>query len=357
VELTPDEEKRAIRLHKENIVIDFHLHTRVLPEDMKDMEEYIRGGRIATGYEGLAKSGISAGFVGFLGGVGRRHFPIPFQWDDMVWDLGMRQGDWDHHKDVVIRGYCVKDILEAKKTGRTALIPMIENPGGIGDDLDKLDVLYGMGIRMLGLSYNHRTTIADGVLERTDAGLSTFGYKVIRRMNRLGIAVDFSHSSNLTIKEGLEASERPCCCSHTLARAVNNNPKGKTDEILELFAKHGGLVGVQAVPNITSKKPVQTVFDVMDHVDYIVKVIGVEHVAIGTDTLFGDHVGCHKHTHEQLGLSGMLPDFPATHIDYIENPGEWPNVTRALVLRGYPDEDIKKLTGENVLKFLEKTIG
>ena len=79
VELSPEEEERAMHLHKESIIIDFHLHTRVLPEKMEDMEDYIRSGRIATGYEGIAQSGMAACFVGFLGGVGRRHFPIPFQ--------------------------------------------------------------------------------------------------------------------------------------------------------------------------------------------------------------------------------------------------------------------------------------
>jgi len=92
---------------------------------------------------------------------------------------------------------------------------MVENAEMIGNDLDRLDVLYGLGIRSLGLTYNSRTTIGDGCTERTDAGLSTFGLKAIERMNRLGMLIDLSHSSELTCKEAIEASKAPCSFSHT----------------------------------------------------------------------------------------------------------------------------------------------
>ena len=209
----------------------------------------------------------------------------------------------------------------------------------------------------MGLSYNSRTTIADGATERTDSGLSNFGFQVIERMNRLGMLIDFSHSSELSTKEGIEASELPCCSTHNLARGLHDNPKGKSDEILELTAARGGIIGVEAVPNITVRKKEQTVFDVIDHVDYIVKRVGVDPVAIGTDAMFGDHVAMHRVMLETMGFKGMLDDLPGTHIEYIENPGQIPNITRALVARGYSDEDIKKIIGGNVLRLLEQTIG
>lgn len=365
VKLTPEDEARAIRLHKESIIIDFHIHSRVLPENMGDRELYARSGRVATGFEGIRRSGMTAFMEGFGGNIARRSSPVNWQFEDMLWDLGMRQCDYDHHKEVVTRGYCVNDILEAKKSGRTAIIPMSENAGMIYNDLDRLDVLYGMGIRCMGLSFNHRSFIADGVLEKHDSGISEFGLKVIRRMNRLGMLIDFSHSSNLSIKQGIEASEFPCCFTHMTVKAVQDNlgmenPKGLTDDNMELIAKHEGLIGLEAVPNITSNKSVQTVFDLIDHVDYAVKRVGVDHVAIGTDTLFGDHVGSHKATKglpQTFGGGDYVKELKATHIDCIENPSQLPNVTRALVARGYSDADIKKIMGENVLKLFEKTIG
>ena len=357
VELSQKDEERAMRLHQESIVIDFHLHMTVLPEVMKEFEILSRSGRPAMGFEGIKKSGLSASFCAFGGSMARRSSPTPWQFNDLVWDLGVRQADIDHHQEVVTRGYSAKDIVDAHNSGRTAVIPHIENSQMIENDLDRIDVMYGLGVRCMGLTYNSRTTIGDGCTERSDCGLSSFGLKVIERMNRLGVLIDVSHSSPIAVKEAIESSEAPCCDTHAFARGVHDNPKAKSDDLLKLLAERGGVIGVSAVPNITCFKEVQTIFDVMDHVDYIVKLIGVDHVAIGTDSMFGDHVMFHKYIREIINLTDMVKDFPATHFEYIENPGQWPNVTRALVARGYSDEDIKKIIGGNVLRLFEQTIG
>lgn len=215
VELSPEDEERAMRLHKESTVIELHNHFHVLPENLQDFETYARSGRIATGYEGIKQSGMTASLMGIGGSVARRSSPAPWQFDDIVWDLGMRQADMDHHPDVVTRGRSVKDILEAKKSGRTAVFLMIENAGVIGNDLDRLDVLYGLGIRCMGVSYNQKNFIADGLSEKADSGLSDFGFKVVERMNRLGMLIDLCHSSDLSQKQVLEVSEARCCLSHT----------------------------------------------------------------------------------------------------------------------------------------------
>jgi len=357
VQLSQKEEERAMRLHREAIVIDFHNHVTVLPENMEEYDTYTRSGRPVTAYEGIKRSGMTAFLCSFGGTFGRRSSPMPWQFNDLVWDLGMRHADMDHHSDVVIRGYSVKDILDAKKTGRTAVIPHIENAQVIDNDIDRLDVLYGLGVRCMGLTYNTRTAIGDGASERTDAGLSNFGLRVVRRMNDLKILIDLSHSSPQTSLDAIEASKAPCCCTHTLARGLHDNPKGKSDDLCKGLAERGGVIGVEAVPNITSQKETQTVFDVIDHVDYLGNLVGIDHVAIGTDALFGDHVGLHKVIRGLVNLTDMVKEFPATHFEYIENPGQWPNITRALVSRGYSDDDIKSLLGGNVLRLLEQTIG
>jgi len=357
LELNPADEERVRRIHQESIVIDFHNHLYVLPDDMKDIDTYSRLGRPTTGYKGMKQAGMTACLNGMGGLTARRNCPVPWQFEDVVWDLGMRQADMDHHKDAVMRGYSVKDILEAKKSGKVAIVPHIENGGVIGNDLDKLDVLYGLGIRCMGLSYNSRTPIADGSTERGDGGMSRFGLKVIERMNRLGILIDFSHSSDLSTKEGIEASEAPCCYTHAIARGITDNAKGKSDELLEMIAKRGGVIGVEAVPNITSLGEKQTVFDAIDHVEYIVKRVGMDHVAIGTDVMFGDHVAFHKQIADSMGLKEAIKAFNADHVEYIENPGQLPNVTRALVARGFSNEEIKKIMGGNVLRLLDKTVG
>lgn len=355
VPLSPKDEERAKRLHAESILIDLHIHLTILPENLQDMELLTRSGRPAMGFEGVKKSGMTACLSGYGGSHCRRSSPAPWQFQDVVWDLGIRTADIDHHADVVMRAYSVRDILEAKKSGKTAILAMIENAQMIDNDLDRVDVLYGLGYRSLGVTFNARTTVGDGCTERSDAGLSSFGFKVIERMNRLGMLIDLSHSSDLTSRETIEASKAPCCFSHTFARGVFNNPRGKSDELLKLLAQKGGVIGIAAVPNLISRKPVQAIFDVLDHLDYIVKLVGIDHVAIGTDCMFGDHVAFHKQMLKIMGLP--LSEFPAACIDYIENPGEWPNFTRALVARGYTDADIKKILGENVLRILKQVIG
>lgn len=357
VELSSKDEERAMRLHRESIVIDFHNHLTVLPENMKDLETYARSGRPATGYEGVKNSGMTACFYGFGGSAGRRSSPTPWQFNDVIWDMGIRLADMDHHQDVVMRAYSSKDILDAKKSNRTAIICNIENAQMIDNDVDRLDMLYGLGVRCMGLTYNARNTIADGCTERTDGGLSGFGFKVIDRMNRLGMLIDLSHCSSISTKETIEASKAPCSCTHTFAQGVYNNPRGKSDDLLKLLAERGGVIGVAAVPNLISNKEVQTVFDVIDHVDYLVKLVGIDHVAIGTDCMFGDHVALHKYVRGIMDMSVALKDLPAAYLEYIENPGEWPNITRALVARGYSDDEIKKIIGGNVLRLIEQTIG
>ncbi len=357
VKLSPKDEERAMRLHRESIVIDFHLHDTVMPEDLKDFETLARSGRPAVGYEGIKKSGLTGFLCGFGGSMGRRSSPTPWQLNDIIWDLGIRQADLDHHPEVGIRGYSAKDIRKAKETGRTAIIPHVENAQMIDNDLDRVDMLYGLGLRCQGISYNSRTTVADGCTERTDGGLSNFGFKVIERMNRLGMLIDLSHSSDIAAKETIEASKAPCAFTHTFARALFENPRGRSDDLLKLLAEHGGVIGVAAVANLMSGKEVQTIFDVIDQVDYLVKLVGVDHVAVGTDAMFGDHVGMHKLMRGVMDMMKALKDLPAPYVEYIENPSEWPNLTRALVARGYSDEAIKKIIGENVLRVLEQTIG
>lgn len=357
VELSPRDEERAMRLHRESIVIDFHLHLKVLPEDLNHYEMLARSGRVATGYEGIKRSGMTACFCAFGGSMGKRSSPALWGFSDTIWDYGMRRADMDHHSDLVMRGYSIKDILEAKQTGRCAVMPDVENAQVIENDLDRLDVLYGLGFRILGVGFNNRTTIADGMTERVDGGLSNFGYEVIERMNRLGMLIDLAHASPVVFQEAVEASKMPCCMSHSFARGVYNTPRGASDDLLKLIAGRGGVIGVYTVTNLFSNKEHQTIFDVIDHVDYIVKLVGIDHVAIGTDTMFGDHVGLHKFVMGSMQMKGQFKGFPSAYTDYIENAGQWPNVTRALVARGYSDEDIQKIIGGNLLRFLKETIG
>ena len=356
LELPEDQEKRAMCLHHEAIVFDLHNHVHRLARNMeRDFELYARSGRVAIGFGGIARSGLTACFNGYGGSAGRRSSPQAWQFDDVLWDIGTRQADIYHHPETATIGTCVADIHRAKKEGRCAIFVNIENAGIIGNELDRIDVLYGLGARCLGLSYNQRSTIADGTNERVDGGLSVFGEKVVERMNRLGILIDLAHSSDQTILDTLQVSSKPCCVSHALPQALSSHPKAKSDEMLKKIAQAGWVLGVQAVPNVTSDKPYQSIFDVADQIEHCVSVMGVDHVAVGTDAMFGDHRGLHRCISRMMAHPEK--ELVGEYIEYLENPGEMPNMARVLVSRGFSDEDIAKILGLNVVRLLEKTIG
>lgn len=356
LELPAEQEERAMKLHQESIIIDLHEHPHRLAKNMlRDFEIYARSGRVAWGFEGIKMSGMTACVNGYGGSAGRRSSPNSWQFEDIVWDLGTRQADIVKHQDVTILGTCVADIYRAKETRRCAIFAGVENAGIIGNEIDRLDVLYGLGVRVLGLSYNQRNTIADGSNEDYDAGLSKFGRKVVKRMNQLGILMDFAHSGDQAILDTLEISDMPCCISHSIPQALRDHPKAKSDELLRKIAEAGWIFAVQSVPNVTSDQEYQSIFDVADQIDHCVEVMGIDHVAVGTDSMFGNHLDLHRCISKMMGHPEV--SWKGQYVDYLENPAEIPNMTRILVSRGYSDENIRKIMGMNVVHLLEKTIG
>jgi membrane dipeptidase len=211
----------------------------------------------------------------------------------------------------------------------------------------------------MGLCYNKRNLVGDGRIERTNAGLSNFGLKVIERMNKLGMIIDAAHAGEQTTIDALEASRDPMIISHSGARSLFNTRRLATDEELESLKRNGGLIGIHSGVNLLSDAKHQSVEIMIDHIDYCVKAIGIDHVAIGSDNYFGDKKAVHRGLvarHPQDGPQGYL-QFIADYMEGIENPSEWKNITRALVKRGYCDEDVKKLIGGNTLKLVKTVIG
>jgi len=132
-----------------------------------------------------------------------------------------------------------------------------------------------------------------------------------------------------------------------------------SDEELQAVATKGGLIGIHSGVGILSSANRQSVEDIINHIDYCVKLVGIDHVAIGSDNFFGDKLALHTRTiknRAEDGLQGYI-SFTAPYMEGMENPSEWPNYTRALVKRGYSDQDIQKIIGGNTLKIIEKVVG
>ena len=350
--------QRAERLLAENITISLHDHPVLFPADMADTPRYNRTGRQHTAFAGLRASGLTVVFDNMMDGTACVTGNAPWQWDDVVVDLGMRQADLAHQTDIVVVR-TLADIHRAHAEGWVGLVFGLEAATPIGNDLDKLDVLYGLGIRQIGIAYSDSNALGSGLNEALDGGLTALGRRAVRRMNQLGLAVDVSHSSDLTGIQAAAASDRPIFITHAGARAVWDIPRLKGDDVLRAVADTGGVIGMSAAPHTTvsAAHPRHSLLSVMDHFRYCLDLVGIDAVGFGPDTLFGDHVGLHT-TFAGLLLTEPRPGAPVPErvswVDGLENPAEsFHNIAAWLAQEGFTDEEISKVLGGNVLRALE----
>lgn len=354
--LSDDDEARARRLLRAHVCISLHEHGGIAPADWADNDAYIREGREWYGFEGLAASGLDAVFENFLDGTTTITSRMGWKWTDVIHDLGMHLADIAH-QSVVFMASSVDDILRAHETGHIAMVPCLEGAAPIENELDRLDVLFGLGVRMIGVAYSESNQLGGGIRDPGDGGLTKFGRDAVRRMNRLGMAIDVSHTGDVTALQTCELSDRPVFLSHSGARALFGERKLKPDDLLKAVAGTGGVIGIEASPHttITPSHPRHDIESVMEHVEYCIDVMGIDHVGFGLDTLFGDHVGLHR-LYGGFMDSGEDPEHEwVEYVEGLENVSEFPNVIRWLVAHGYPDEQIAKLVGGNALRALADT--
>jgi membrane dipeptidase len=318
--------------------------------------QYNRTGRQHTAFEGLAASGLTVVFDNMMDGTAYVTGNTPWQWDDVVTDLGMRQADIAHQDRVVVVR-TLRDIEFAHDTGRVGLVFGLEAATPIGNDLDKLDILFGLGVRQVGIAYSDSNGLGAGLNEAVDYGLTAFGRRAVKRMNDLGLAIDLSHASDRTGIETAAASRAPVLMTHAGARALWDIPRLKGDDVLRAVADTGGVIGMSAAPHttISAEHRTHTIASVMDHFHYCADLVGLDHVGFGPDTLYGDHVGLHRTFAGLLGHPASAgPQHPVVeYVDGLENPSEaFHNIAAWLVRDGLSDEEIVKVLGGNVLRAL-----
>jgi membrane dipeptidase len=359
VEVSAEQETRVQQLLQDCLVISLHDHAFVVPENPEQIFEYRRAGRDWTGYEGLAVSGMDAIFDCLMDGTACITSKAGWKWDDIIWDLGMRLSDIAH-QDMLIRAETTVDIVRAKQNGQIAFIPSLEAATPIENELDRLDILYGLGIRSSGIAYSEANTLGCGLRETNDGGLTEFGRAAVQRMNKLGIAIDISHSGDQTSLDTIEVSQKPIFITHAGARSLWQTKRMKPDEVLKRCAEKGGVVGIEAAPHttLTREHTRHSIESFMQHFEYCVDYMGIDHVAFGPDTLFGDHVALHHAFARQLSIKSAHgpEDFPQVEfVDGVENPAEeFPNIVRWLVKHNYTDADIRKVLGDNIMRVLRE---
>jgi membrane dipeptidase len=363
VPLSDSQEKRVETLHQDCIVVAFHDHSLKLPADLAHLSEWSRLGRYATAFEGLSASCIDVFFDNLWAGLATITSKGGWHFEDVVFDLGMRLCDIAH-QDFVKRAECVADIMAAHREGTMAFVPAIESCTPIENELDRIDVLYGLGIRMMGITYNEANLLGSGIKEERDGGLSYFGRQAVKRMNRLGMAIDLSHTGDVTCLDTISTSQKPVFISHSGARGVWNSKRMKPDEVIKACAQKGGVIGIEASPLTTFSRgrPEMDIESVMDHFTYCVELVGLEHVCFGLDVLYGDHVGLHEVLGGHMAMSQVIFDIDSgevpekvAYVKGLENPTEgYNNIVRWLVKHDYSDDEIRKVVGGNVLRALQE---
>ena len=227
--LTTEQEERAGRLLRDSLVISLHDHPSRFPVRMEETPDYYRTGRQHAAYAGLAASGMTVVFDNMMDGTACVTGKAPWRWEDIITDLGMRQADLAHASGVLtIR--TVADIDEAYRSGQVGLVFGLEAATPIENEIDRLDVLYGLGLRQIGIAYSDANSLGSGLAEETDGGLTAFGHRAVTRMNQLGLAIDVSHSSDRTALDVCRQSDRPVFITHAGARAVWGTSRMKPDD-------------------------------------------------------------------------------------------------------------------------------
>ena len=244
-------------------------------------------------------------------------------------------------------------------------VPIPERLVSPQEALSHIGVFAKLGVRMMHLTYNRRNLIGDGCAEKSNAGLSDFGRMVIEEMNRTKVIPDVAHSGLQTSYDAAVVSRKPVVASHTVAGGLSTHYRSKSDKVIEAIKKTGGYVGICAYPAFLQGDLSFNVF--LDHIDYVAKKFGVDHVAIGTD-----HGTCIQPWKPE---NGSLPPgrfiweqywqdrekdltcegLAADHFDALSWTN-WPLFTVGLVKRGYTDEEIRKIIGGNVLRVCQETM-
>lgn len=245
------------------------------------------------------------------------------------------------------------DITRAKSEGKLALVFQFQNGRPLGRDAGMVELYKRLGVGVIQLTYNYRNNIGDGCLEPENAGLSVFGHKVIREMNRHRVLVDLSHTGERTTLDALAQSERPDVFTHANARAVYDHPRNLTDEQIAKTAAKGGVVGLCAFPGfITDKTDRPTVDDLLAHLDHMVQVAGIDHVGLGVDFFFDEGYW----PNIELG-NWSVDDWPEPPWHYPLDGANTLELMAGLARRGYSDADIRKVVGGNFMRILAEVWG
>ncbi|MDR5694752.1 MAG: dipeptidase [Armatimonadota bacterium] len=310
------------RIHFEAVVVDLHCDT------LQDLQ---------AGKRTLVPSGPQEGHIDLprlkAGGVDVQVFALYIApemagrgYQRAVELIEAFHREIQRNREAIGHARTVEEIESLLQQGKVAAVLAVENGDALEGRVENLDHLYAQGVRMLSLTWNHANALADGAREQVHGGLTPLGKDVIERMDELGMVLDVSHLSEQAFWQALEVAKGPVVATHSNAAALAPHPRNLTDEQLRAIAARGGVVGVNFYPEFLGRGDA-TVESVLEHITYMARVMGVDHVALGSD------------------FDGISKT-PAG----LEDVSKVPAITRGLLARGYTEEEVKKILGRNALR-------
>ena len=272
----------------------------------------------------------------------------------------------DYCTEVYERCSFPEKLEEIRARGNKALyittngVPISSKFVSADENLHLVESFFNLGVRMMHLTYNRRNLMGDGCAEAANAGLSDFGRMAIAEMNRVGVIPDVAHSGQQTSLEAALCSKKPVVASHSTAGKFSTHYRAKCDEVIEAIKKTNGYIGICCYPAFLQGR--KNINALIDHIDYVAKTFGVDHVAIGTDRgatlseyVWSENMPKNRKIWEQYWVA------PGTGDNAPDDFGSlawtnWPLFTVGLVMRGYSDSDIQKIIGGNVMRVCKETL-
>jgi membrane dipeptidase len=274
--------------------------------------------------------------------------------DDTLLDYAWHDGFVAAHGDWFRRIDSVAALESIKGTGKLGIIFGSENSTHF-KTVDDIDLYYSLGQRVSQLTYNEQNLIGSGATERSNGGLSDFGVSIVERMNQVGMAVDVSHCGERTTLDALEASKRPVLVTHGNPRALNpHHPRTKTDEAIRRLAAGGGVMGIAYLRTFIRDQEPTTIEHALDHFDYVARLVGVEHLAVGSDIDLDGYDDLPREivAASKAKLKSGYAFREKDDVEGLDHPRRMYDLVEGLIRRGYSNADIELIIGGNARRVL-----
>jgi membrane dipeptidase len=261
-----------------------------------------------------------------------------------------------NNDEFMIRIDSPADLARVKKSGKLGILLGLQNSDQFRNPND-VDFFRGLGQRVSQLTYNSRNLIGNGATERRDEGISDFGVAIIERMNNVGMAVDVSHCGDRTTLDAFEISKKPVLITHSNCRTlVPGHPRLKTDEAIKKVGAAGSVIGITGVRMFVKGDEPTTVEHVLDHFDHVRKLIGPEHLGVGSDMdLYGyDAMPPEDNKRLRAGYKGSYAFREKIDIEGLNHPKRMFDLTEGLIRRKYSNQDIEGILGGNFKRVLSQ---